>query len=536
MANIKVSQLPAASTPLTGTELAMVVQGGVSKQTAVSTFGAAVAYTPAGTGAVATTAQSKLRERISVYDFMTSAQIANAVAGLGTIDVSAAIQNALDQSPIGAEIVLPPGTYGISTTVSFNKVGQSLIGLGYAGSDAGNSFYGSPTLKWNGAANATMVKVVNGSGWAALRNISFNANSLAGTCLFVEALNGSATHNPALSRLSFVGYTQYALILGENNSTTLKNGQMDNVVATDLQWHGGKAGAGATGVLINAQNLETLQANAWFMAPDVGREHYNHIKIVSGNVELIGFLTPRATNYCIDTNDNIQVYNWRAEDRYLLKTASSGTEHQTTLSNVAQRYDASYSSSDQTVLLQSGSPVTINGLTLIGSLVVAPTTAKYLSMLNVVFPYGGTITYQGPPNNHVFHHDTSTGVITSSGSAPGFVGRGTDMGSEPLCELTRRLVTRYVSLPTGATPDVTIGSVLATANTGVTTVTKFTNLLPGQHLILFGNDAGKTTISNASAFIRLTSGAGALTLADGDTIQFIGDLNGTALELCRSKK
>jgi hypothetical protein len=38
MANIKVSQLPAASTPLTGTELAMVVQGGVSKKTALSTL------------------------------------------------------------------------------------------------------------------------------------------------------------------------------------------------------------------------------------------------------------------------------------------------------------------------------------------------------------------------------------------------------------------------------------------------------------------------------------------------------------------
>ena len=52
MANIKVSQLPAASTPLTGTELAMVVQGGVSKQTALSNVVGLQVLTPFAYGAV----------------------------------------------------------------------------------------------------------------------------------------------------------------------------------------------------------------------------------------------------------------------------------------------------------------------------------------------------------------------------------------------------------------------------------------------------------------------------------------------------
>lgn len=88
MANIKVSQLPAASTPLTGTELAMVVQGGLSKQTAVSTFGAAISYTPAGTGAVTTTVQAKLRQTVSFKDF--------GCTGNGTTDDTAAFQLAVN--------------------------------------------------------------------------------------------------------------------------------------------------------------------------------------------------------------------------------------------------------------------------------------------------------------------------------------------------------------------------------------------------------------------------------------------------------
>lgn len=38
MANIKISQLPVASTPLTGAELVPVVQGGATEQTTVSQF------------------------------------------------------------------------------------------------------------------------------------------------------------------------------------------------------------------------------------------------------------------------------------------------------------------------------------------------------------------------------------------------------------------------------------------------------------------------------------------------------------------
>ena len=69
MANKKITQLPASTTPLTGSEIVPVVQSGATVQTSVNSLGPGIGYTPAGTGAVARTVQAKLRETISVEDF-----------------------------------------------------------------------------------------------------------------------------------------------------------------------------------------------------------------------------------------------------------------------------------------------------------------------------------------------------------------------------------------------------------------------------------------------------------------------------------
>lgn len=61
---IPISSLPAASS-LTGDEAFPIVQGGSTKRTTPND----IPYTPAGTGAVATTVQNKLRETVSVKDF-----------------------------------------------------------------------------------------------------------------------------------------------------------------------------------------------------------------------------------------------------------------------------------------------------------------------------------------------------------------------------------------------------------------------------------------------------------------------------------
>jgi len=101
MADVKISQLPASTTPLAGTELVPIVQSGVTKQSTVAQFTNATAgYTPAGTGAVARSVSSKLQESVSVKDF--------GAVGDGVTDDTSAIQAAINT---GFALEFPIGDY-----------------------------------------------------------------------------------------------------------------------------------------------------------------------------------------------------------------------------------------------------------------------------------------------------------------------------------------------------------------------------------------------------------------------------------------
>ena len=70
-----------------------------------------VAYTPSGTGAVATTVQAKLRQTVSVKDF--------GATGNGSTDDTAAIQAALNSGALS--IYVPSGTYRVTTTINITR-------------------------------------------------------------------------------------------------------------------------------------------------------------------------------------------------------------------------------------------------------------------------------------------------------------------------------------------------------------------------------------------------------------------------------
>ena len=72
-----------------------------------------VGYKPAGTGAVATTVQAKLRESVSVLDFG-----ANTVPG--TTDMTAAFTSAASMFSSGYPVIIPPGQYLLTSQVTFN--------------------------------------------------------------------------------------------------------------------------------------------------------------------------------------------------------------------------------------------------------------------------------------------------------------------------------------------------------------------------------------------------------------------------------
>jgi hypothetical protein len=78
-----------------------------------------VTYQPAGTGAVETTVQAKLREVVSVMDF--------GAIGNGVANDSSAIQAALDT---GKSVYVPQGTYLIVTALRLKTTGQMVCGDG----------------------------------------------------------------------------------------------------------------------------------------------------------------------------------------------------------------------------------------------------------------------------------------------------------------------------------------------------------------------------------------------------------------------
>jgi hypothetical protein len=123
-----------------------------------------VSYTPAGTGAVATTVQSKLRESVSALDFMTTAQIADVQSGTGAIDVTAAIRAAIDSLPSsGGSVYFPKGVYRVSSQITIaNKSNIRLLGFGFSGS-YNSTDYGASI---NATGSFTVFSFSNGVGCA----------------------------------------------------------------------------------------------------------------------------------------------------------------------------------------------------------------------------------------------------------------------------------------------------------------------------------------------------------------------------------
>lgn len=92
-----------------------------------------IGFIAAGAGAVARFIQDKLRERVSLLDFMTAQQRADVISHTGNIDVTAAVQAALDYIgglPGGGRVYGPAGLYLVSATLNI-KANTYLYGDGW---------------------------------------------------------------------------------------------------------------------------------------------------------------------------------------------------------------------------------------------------------------------------------------------------------------------------------------------------------------------------------------------------------------------
>jgi len=98
---------------------------GIYAAFAASSGSSLVGYIQSGASSVATTVQTKLRQNVSVMDFMTAAQIADVQAGTLTLDCTTAITSALNASTIA---FFPQGNY-LTSGITLNQ-NQKIYGFG----------------------------------------------------------------------------------------------------------------------------------------------------------------------------------------------------------------------------------------------------------------------------------------------------------------------------------------------------------------------------------------------------------------------
>jgi hypothetical protein len=112
------------SAPANGTVILARFGEGIASGPSMDSYD--VRFRQAGTGAIDRTVEGKLRDTVSVFDFMTAAEIADVRSGAPVINVQPKIQAALTQ---GKFVFLPQGTYLINAPIDLKSYPQAgLIG------------------------------------------------------------------------------------------------------------------------------------------------------------------------------------------------------------------------------------------------------------------------------------------------------------------------------------------------------------------------------------------------------------------------
>lgn len=117
-----------------------------------------ISYTPIGTGAIPTTVQAKLRESVSVLDFMTTAQITDIQAGTASVNIDLAVQAAHDAAQ-GKKLYFPKGKYKLTVTITNTYTNPFWYG------DVGDRFTDGGTEITSSALVLFRNGVDNGNAW-----------------------------------------------------------------------------------------------------------------------------------------------------------------------------------------------------------------------------------------------------------------------------------------------------------------------------------------------------------------------------------
>lgn len=174
----------------------------------VSNLAGASGSTLVGFTATATaplrTAQDKLRERISVHDYMSAANISASVSRSSYVDLYApfVLAHAEAVARGGAEIYIPAGRWSLSQTLVCDASSIDVIGGGGDGNHDNLFSETGTVIKWTGAAGGEMVRVQSKNTAAAetpsggsLRNVKLDCDWVANIGLIAASVRGWTFEN-----------------------------------------------------------------------------------------------------------------------------------------------------------------------------------------------------------------------------------------------------------------------------------------------------------------------------------------------------
>jgi hypothetical protein len=169
-------------------------------------------YTPPGTGAITTTVAAKLAQTVSVFDFMTAAQQADASLNIGSIDATASFQAAVNT---GNVVSVPPGTYLIPGSAVTFSAPCILRGSGAA----------TTLFTTNSATNTILYLNAPSCG---IQGIGFQSSVTRTTGAYVKfEVTANFSH---LRNFQMLGYS-VGIILNGTVTTWISDGRMNNPAA-----------------------------------------------------------------------------------------------------------------------------------------------------------------------------------------------------------------------------------------------------------------------------------------------------------------